>query len=114
MKKIQRILMLFLTVGLIMGLSSCFILGGLDDTGFIVLDNQSDETIYFMYVSNASSMNWGDDVLGDDIIEPGDAYYLTLPAGYYDVQIANFFNVELDSLYNQLVLSGESTIITYY
>ena len=114
MKKIQKILMLMLTVGLVVSLSSCFVLGGLDDTGIIVVDNQSEETIYFMYVSNASSMNWGDDVLGDEVIEPGDAFYLTLPAGYYDVQIANFFNVELDSIYDQLVFSGESTTITYY
>ena len=114
MKKIQKVVFLLVTIGFLVSLSSCFMLSGFDNMGTIIVDNKSDETIYFLYISSADSMNWGDDVMGDDIIEPGDAYYLNVPAGYYDVQIANFFNVELDSIYDQLVLPGESTIITYY
>jgi len=114
MKKIQKVILLLVTVGLILSLSSCFILGGFDDMGTIIVDNQSEDTIYFLYISNASSMNWGDDVMDSDIIEPGESYYLNVPSGYYDVQIANFFNIELDSIYDQLVLPGESTEITYY
>ena len=114
MKKIKKVLLLLIIAGLLLSLSSCFVLGGFDDMGTIVVDNQSEETIYFLYISNANSMNWGDDVMDDDIIEPGKAYYLDVPSGYYDVQIANFFNIELDSIYDQLVLPGESTVITYY
>ena len=114
MKIIKKIVLLLLTFGIILSLSSCFMLSGFNDMGTIILDNQSDETIFFLYISPANSMNWGDDVMGDDVINPGDAYYLTVPSGYYDVQIANFFNIELDSIYDQLVLPGETTVITYY
>ncbi|MBC8452508.1 MAG: hypothetical protein H8D65_01470 [Spirochaetes bacterium] len=114
MKIIKRILLLLFAFGFIVSLSSCFILSGLDDMGTLIVENQSEETIFFMYISNANSMNWGDDVLGDDVINPGDKYRLPVPSGYYDVQIANFFNIELDSIYDQLVLPGESTTITYY
>jgi hypothetical protein len=114
MKKLKKILLLLVVSGFLLSLSSCFILGGIDEMGTIILDNQSDETIFFLYISSANSMNWGDDVMNEDIIEPGKAYYLPVPSGYYDVQIANFFNIELDSIYDQLVLPGESTVITYY
>jgi len=114
MKKIQKVFLLLAAVGFLLSLSSCFMLGGLDDMGTIIVDNQSEETIYFLYISNANSMNWGDDVMDSDIIEPGKAYYQNVPSGYYDVQIADFFNIELDSIYDQLVLPGESTVITYY
>jgi hypothetical protein len=114
MKKIKKVLLLFLIAGLLLSLSSCFVLGGFDDMGTIIVDNQSEDTIYFLYISGVNSMNWGDDVMDNDIIEPGNAYYLSVPSGYYDVQIANFFNIELDSIYDQFVRPGEETVITYY
>ncbi|NQT60997.1 MAG: hypothetical protein HQ557_18670 [Bacteroidetes bacterium] len=113
MKKIQKVLLLLVAVGFLVSLSSCSTLDGFDDMGTIIIDNQSDDTIFFLYISSANSMDWGDDVMEDDVIEPGDAYYLNVPSGYYDVQFANFFNIELDSFYDQIVLPGKPTRITY-
>ncbi len=106
--------MLLLSAVIVLSLSSCFVLGGFDEYGVILVENESDDTIYFLYISNANSMSWGEDVLGSDIILPGDGYYLNVPAGYYDIQVANFFNVELDSIYDQAVYPGETTVVTYY
>lgn len=112
--KIKNVLLLLVTVGFLLSLSSCFMLSGFDNMGTIIVDNQSDETIFFLYIGSANSTGWGDNVMGDDVIKPGDKYSLPVPSGCYDVQIANSSTIELENFYDQDVRPGESTKITYY
>lgn len=41
--------------------------------------NDTDEDIYYLYVSSNSSMYWGEDILGDEILYYGESYTLDLP-----------------------------------
>ena len=41
--------------------------------------NDTDEDIYYLYVSSNSSMYWGEDILGDEILYYGEYFTLDLP-----------------------------------
>lgn len=114
MKKISRVILAALIILSAMLFSSCSTFGGFDSTGTIVVENQSDETIYFLYISSSYASSWGEDVLDDEIIMPGDSHAIQVQSGYYDIQLADFFNVELNSFYDQQVFPGETTIVTYH
>ena len=114
MKNIHKILLLLAVLGLLVSLSSCLMLSGTIAMSTISVDNKSDdETIYFLYISPADSKNWGSGVMGDDVIKPDDTFDLNVPPGSYDIQITNMFDVELGSIYDQLVLPGESMTLTF-
>jgi len=43
------------------------------------LHNNTSKTLKSLYVSPHSSDDWGDDVLGDDEVEPGKSVHITFP-----------------------------------
>ncbi|MDA3813847.1 MAG: hypothetical protein PF570_06290, partial [Candidatus Cloacimonetes bacterium] len=60
------------------------------DTGEIKIVNDTDYTsIYYIYISPSSSTEWGDDLLGSDILYPG--YYISwlVTTGYWDIKFVD-------------------------
>lgn len=52
--------------------------------------NQSSWEIHEIYFSPASNRNWGDDYLGSEVLEKGDALTLTdIEAGTWDVMLVD-------------------------
>lgn len=52
--------------------------------------NDSDQEIWYLYVSRADAEEWGEDQLGADTIPPGGMFELTdIPDGTYDMQARN-------------------------
>lgn len=45
----------------------------------ILVKNDTDEDIYYVYISSRDSMYWGEDLLGDDILSAGDSILLEVP-----------------------------------
>lgn len=45
----------------------------------VTFSNETGEDIYYLYVSSRDSMYWGEDLLGDDVLDDGRAITITLP-----------------------------------
>ena len=59
------------------------------------ISNQSTEVICGIYVAPAGSGEWGDNLLGRAIIEPGGAAAVEVAPGVYDLRAVNCFDVPL-------------------
>jgi opacity protein-like surface antigen len=57
------------------------------DPVIITVINNTGEDIYYLYVSRSDSDDWGDDLLDDDVLEPGEGYQVSLPPGTWDIQV---------------------------
>jgi len=60
-----------------------------DITGMASLEvvNESGDTIAYLYISPSDSDTWGDDWLGEDVIDAGDSHVVgDIPRGTYDIQ----------------------------
>lgn len=69
--------------------------------------NGSEDTIAYLYISPSDSTTWGDDWLGDDVIDVGDSYIAgDIPRGTYDIKAVNLDEENVEVLYN-VSLSGE-------
>jgi CHAT domain-containing protein/Flp pilus assembly protein TadD len=55
----------------------------------LTIHNNSDETICHAFITVRDAASWGRDWLGDDDIAPGTSYSFTLPAGVYEVMLAD-------------------------
>lgn len=55
----------------------------------LTFSNETEEDIYYIYVSSRDSMYWGDDLLGDEVLESGASITITVPidADYPDNDI---------------------------
>jgi len=81
------------------------------DTGEIKIVNDTDYTsIYYIYISPSSSTEWGEDLLGSDILYPG--YYISwlVTTGYWDIMFIDEDGWEYTFM-NQLI--DPETIYTY-
>jgi len=79
--------------------------GGQSASASITLNNNSGQEICFVYVSAASSSDWGDDWLGEsETVESGDSrtFYLDAP-GVYDMYAENCDGSTLDEQYDVVV-----------
>ncbi|GHV94906.1 hypothetical protein AGMMS50293_12260 [Spirochaetia bacterium] len=47
----------------------------------VTVINETGYDIYFLYFSPSDSDEWGEDLLGDEILESGFSFDITLPAG---------------------------------
>jgi hypothetical protein len=81
----------------------------------LVLKNESEETICFVFISPATSEEWGDDWLGDEeTIEPGDTYTFDVIVGTYDLEardcddnaLVTETDVDLDEVTEWTISSG--------
>lgn len=48
----------------------------------IVITNQTGVAIYSVFASSVNHPEWGDDLLGQDVLEPGQKITITFPEGY--------------------------------
>ncbi|MDR2111209.1 MAG: hypothetical protein LBP32_07860 [Spirochaetaceae bacterium] len=53
----------------------------------IRITNNTGYTVYFVYVSQADSESWGDDMLGDDVLMNGDSVNITLSRPLSEVSV---------------------------
>lgn len=66
---------------------SVFVGGGRHVVDFTI-DNQSGETICYVWLSPSKAQNWGMDKLGDEeVIDPGESHAFKLASGEYDVSL---------------------------
>jgi hypothetical protein len=53
----------------------------------LLIANESPVTVFYLYISSSDADEWGDDMLGDDVLEPGESYLFTdIPPGDYDIK----------------------------
>jgi len=81
--------------------------------GYVDITNDTGYDIYFIYVSHSDDDSWGDDMLGDDILESGDTYRVYLsgqPSSIFDILIEDedgdtytFFDVDVE--YDDIVVT---------
>ena len=63
--------------------------------------NQSDDTIYYLYIVSPDDASWGGDWLDGDVIEIGDSHIVTeIPSGAYDVKVSDQDNESVEVVYN--------------
>jgi S1-C subfamily serine protease len=83
-----------------------------EDFGSVVVENNSDETICYLYFSPITSSDWGTDYLGRDTeIEPGDTFEFEAQPGTYDLKLEDCDKRELDDQ-RELVLE-DNLRVTY-
>jgi hypothetical protein len=71
--------------------------------------NESEGMIAYLYISPSDSASWGDDWLGDDVIDAGGSYVVgDIPRGTYDIQATDLDEESIEVVYN-VDLSGEHT-----
>jgi hypothetical protein len=74
--------------------------------------NDTGYDIYFLYINRASSDDWEEDVLGDDILEDGDSVKVTLPSsGAWDLS-AEDEDGDTYTLYNRSITRDSRIVIT--
>jgi hypothetical protein len=54
-----------------------------------VVNSSDDFEICYVYVSESDAEDWGDDHLGDRVLNPGDRHTITLEQGIYDLMITD-------------------------
>jgi len=72
-------------------------------TGMVTFEitNYTGEAIYYLYISPSDSDVWGEDWLGEYIIEPDMTYTVTgIPFGIYDIQARNQDDETIETLYS--------------
>lgn len=58
----------------------------------VSIGNNTGYAIYYAYISTTASGSWGDDLLGDDIIEDGEDVSVRLP---YELNVVNRYDIKL-------------------
>lgn len=74
---------------------------------YVDITNRTGYTIFYMYVSPASSKSWEEDVLGSDVLMNGDTQRVTLTGytnPYFDIRLVDededsytFWNVDVST-----------------
>jgi hypothetical protein len=74
-----------------------------DISGSVTLEviNNSEQTIFYLYITSATSDVWGEDWLGSDIIPPGEIYTVyDLPPDVYDIKVTDEEDTSIEAVYN--------------
>jgi hypothetical protein len=75
--------------------------------------NDTGENIYFVYISPSESEDWGEDILGGEILESGQAVTISLP---HPLSSGNLYDVKLEATYDhytryEITASGDARIV---
>ncbi len=63
--------------------------------------NNSDDAIYYLYIALSDAATWGEDWLGDQVIEPGASFVVDgVPRGTYDIKAAEDDDSSVEIVYN--------------
>ena len=73
-----------LTLGLVAFAIAGFTLPGVDGEATVTLSNESDFDITEVHVSSCDTDDWEEDMLEDDVLEPGEEAEITVSAGCWD------------------------------
>lgn len=71
----------------------------------LTIRNNSDNKICYIYVSLSSDNGWGDDRLGDEVLEPDHSVNIELSSGIYDIRLEDCNGNELKTA-NKIDISG--------
>ena len=76
------------------------------DSATVYVNNLSNETIYYVYMSPSSQNTWGPDLLGSEVLPIGGSHMLyNIGAGYWDVKVVDSSG-NTKELYNVYVEAG--------
>ena len=94
-----------LLTALVLGLSAC---GG----GSVTVTNQSDFTIVELHVTQTTNISWGPNLLGGDVLLPGESTTISTACDNYDIMLVDNTNAtcEIDNI--DLCLNNSDFIIT--
>ena len=89
--RLARIALPLVLAGLFVGATGCMQARQATNAGggssSIVMVNQTNAPIYYVYISPCSSTNWGDDRLGSsEVVQPGATRTFTLSPGCWDLK----------------------------
>lgn len=73
----------------------------------LTIENWLDDTVCYLYISPSTSSGWGNDWLGDDVLDPYESMTLSLNPDTYDMKITDCAGNEIEVLWD-IYLSGES------
>lgn len=74
--------------------------------GTVYINNQSAESIYYIHMSPSSQDTWGADLLGSNVLLPGQYTMLSnIGEGYWDVRVVDSSG-NVKELYNEWVGAG--------
>lgn len=79
----KRIVLVVLLCSLVAGLALAF-------DGYVDITNKTGYTIYYIYVSHHLEEEWGEDLLGTEVLLDGDTFRVTLtdyPDSIFDILI---------------------------
>lgn len=88
--------------GAALAAAACLLAGtvAMADGNQLEIVNNSNKTIYHLYMSDSTDNNWGPDQLGntqDDTIEPGGKFTLTdIDSGKYDIKLVTKSGAECE------------------
>ena len=75
--------------------------------------NETDQDIWYLYLSPTDHNEWGEDRLGGDIIPAGESYIVTgITSGEYDVQARNAYDESIQTAWALEVTNGTVWYVT--
>jgi len=84
--------------------------GGGPGAGVFRLDNQSGQTVCYVYISPTTSSEWGSDWLGQtEVVEDGHTRDFNVSAGDYDLRADTCDGTAISEVYGITVPSGGYT-----
>ncbi|MCX7682941.1 MAG: hypothetical protein N2508_13415 [Anaerolineae bacterium] len=67
----------------------------------LTVNNTSEQTIAHLYIASPEDESWGEDWLGDVVIDPGEEYTIGgIPPGTYDIKVTDTDNNAIEVVYN--------------
>lgn len=97
-------------LGLGAALSGCVIESGNDSS--LTVYNDSDFVIQELYLTEVDSPTWGPDLLGSDVLLPGEAIELGLDCDYYDALVVDETGLECEILGIDLCFDDAQWVLT--
>ncbi len=81
--------------------------GSTASTGIVRFDNNSDVSVFYLYLSPSSSSSWGPDQLGTEVLSPGETFTLRgVPCGAVDYKLEGIGHTNLLTRYGVHVECG--------
>ena len=78
--------------------------------------NSTNSTFFYVYVSDSRLSNWGDDLLGNQVLSPRETLRVTTPipigSTTWDIRIIDD-DGDTYTVYNRRIRDGESINVTY-
>ena len=104
MKKLLLVLLIFGMTGAV-----CFA------QDFFIQNGTGGYTFYYIYVSDARSSDWGNDLLGRDVLRPGERFRITtlvpIDSTTWDIKIIDE-DGDTYTIMRRRIRAGETIIIT--